>query len=186
MARRESLGLLRDRLADDAPFRLYRESNIYREDKETTWISIAGTIDEIRVVAAQLEEIDGTPAAVSLKHKIEMATLRFEDGEKRRQKREYRLTRKALFSQPSRIPLYEGRTRGKRIKYTFSDAEDDAGSSFDGLLAAAVQDANPLVFLPPDSEMEVTTLSRLSLIPYDHKPNSAYRTKYEDVCYLSW
>jgi hypothetical protein len=50
----------------------------------------------------------------------------------RRQKREYRLTRKALFSQPSGISLYEGRTRGKRIKYTFSDAEDDAGSSFDG------------------------------------------------------
>ncbi|CCX12044.1 hypothetical protein FPQ18DRAFT_109012 [Pyronema domesticum] len=117
---------------DDTPFRLYRESNIYREDKETTWISIAGTIDEIRVVAAQLEEEDGTPAAVNLKHKIEAAIIRFEDGEKRRQKREYRLTRKALFSQPSGISLYEGRTRGKRIKYTFSDAEDDAGSSFDG------------------------------------------------------
>jgi hypothetical protein len=43
-----------DILTDDTPFRLYRESNIYREDKATTWISIAGTIDEIRVVAAQL------------------------------------------------------------------------------------------------------------------------------------
>ncbi|KAF8244774.1 hypothetical protein K440DRAFT_588151 [Wilcoxina mikolae CBS 423.85] len=118
---------------DDTPFRLYREANTHLSPKRITWINIAGTIDEIRKVAKELEEQDGTKHALLMKQKIETAILRFEEGEKRRQKREYRATRKAMFSQPSGMSLYEGRTRGKRIKYTFSDNDDDKDSEFDDI-----------------------------------------------------
>ncbi|KAI5854613.1 hypothetical protein BZA05DRAFT_350503, partial [Tricharina praecox] len=111
---------------DDTPFRLYREKNAGSMDR--TWINIAGTIDEMRQVAHELEEDDGTKHAMALKTKIDSAILRFEEGEKKRQKREYRATRKAMFSQPNGASLYEGRTRGKRIRYNFSDADDDKDS----------------------------------------------------------
>lgn len=131
-------------LLDDTPFRLYREKNAGSMDR--TWINIAGTIDEMRQVAHELEEDDGTKHAMALKTKIDSAILRFEEGEKvclsllritstyshdgvqKRQKREYRATRKAMFSQPNGASLYEGRTRGKRIRYNFSDADDDKDS----------------------------------------------------------
>lgn len=65
--------------ADDTPFRLYRESNPAL--KTVSWISIAGTIDEIRTVATELEEEDGSKHALALKEKIVAAIPRFEDGE---------------------------------------------------------------------------------------------------------
>lgn len=46
-------------------------------------------------------------------------------GVQRRKKREYRQSRKAFFKQPNGTSLYEGRTRGKRIKYTFSSEDED-------------------------------------------------------------
>lgn len=47
----------------------------------------------------------------------------------KRRRRDYRLARKAQFVRPEPgVSLYEGRTRGKRIKYTFSDEEDDSSS----------------------------------------------------------
>jgi hypothetical protein len=113
--------------ADDTPFRLYRETATEPDKRE--WINVAGTIDELRAIAHELSE-DGTKLALALKSKIEAAIPRFEEGEKKRQKREYRATRKAMFQQPSFGPsLYEGRTRGKRIKYTFSDHEDEGQTS---------------------------------------------------------
>jgi hypothetical protein len=43
----------------------------------------------------------------------------------KRKRRDYRLARKAAFARPEPgFSLYEGRTRGKRMKYTFSDEED--------------------------------------------------------------
>jgi len=36
-----------------------------------------------------------------------------------------------MFAQPSSTSLYVGRTRGKRIRYNFSDADDDKDSEFD-------------------------------------------------------
>lgn len=52
----------------------------------------------------------------------------FADLEQKRKRREYRNTRKAQFVRPEPgFSLYEGRTRGKRIRYTFSD-EEDGGS----------------------------------------------------------
>ena len=46
----------------------------------------------------------------------------------KRKRRDYRLARRAQFSRPEPgFSLYEGRTRGKRIRYTYSD-EEGAGS----------------------------------------------------------
>lgn len=43
----------------------------------------------------------------------------------KRKRREYRQMRKEQFKRPEAgLSMYEGRTRGKRIKYTFSDDED--------------------------------------------------------------
>lgn len=48
----------------------------------------------------------------------------------KRKRRDYRLARKAQFTRPEPgFSLYEGRTRGKRIKYTFSDEEGSDGTS---------------------------------------------------------
>lgn len=75
----QSHGLIIVCYVDDTPFRLYRESNPAL--KTVTWISIAGTIDEIRAVAKDLEEEDGSKHALALKEKIMAAIPRFEDGE---------------------------------------------------------------------------------------------------------
>lgn len=47
----------------------------------------------------------------------------------KRKRREYRQIRKHQFKRPEpNFSLYEGRTRGKRIKYTYSDEEDEGYS----------------------------------------------------------
>lgn len=112
---------------EDTPFRLYRESNPAL--KTVSWINVAGTIDEVRAVAQELEDEDGSKHALALKEKILSAIPRFEEGEIRRKKREYRQSRKAFFKQPNGTSLYEGRTRGKRIKYTFSSDDEDTPAS---------------------------------------------------------
>lgn len=44
---------------------------------------------------------------------------------KKRKRRDYRIARKAAFARPEPgFSLYEGRTRGKKLKYTYSDDED--------------------------------------------------------------
>ncbi|KAL8939642.1 MAG: hypothetical protein Q9216_003250 [Gyalolechia sp. 2 TL-2023] len=110
---------------DDTPFRLYRESNPVL--KHVAWRSVAGSIEELNSVAKKLEE-DGSQASRRLRDSIQAAIPRFEAGEDKRKRREYRMARKAQFTRPDPgFSLYEGRTRGKRIKYTFSD-EEDGGS----------------------------------------------------------
>ncbi|KAL8772649.1 MAG: hypothetical protein Q9209_002310 [Squamulea sp. 1 TL-2023] len=121
---------------DDTHFRLYRESNPAL--KNITWRSVAGSIDELRQVASRLDD-DGSQAARKLRDSIEAAIPRFEAGEEvsithiakgqpKRKRREYRMSRKAQFTRPDPgFSLYEGRTRGKRIKYTYSD-EEEGGS----------------------------------------------------------
>ncbi|KAH0551695.1 hypothetical protein GP486_007086 [Trichoglossum hirsutum] len=108
---------------DDTYFRLYRESNPAL--KHNTWWSVAGTIEELKAVAYQLAD-DGTQAAKRLSDKISAAIPRFEATEEKRKRREYRNARKAMFTKID-PGLYEGRTRGKRIKYTYS-TDDDEGS----------------------------------------------------------
>ncbi|KAM0252513.1 hypothetical protein ACHAQJ_007688 [Trichoderma viride] len=108
---------------DDTAFRVYRESNPAGSNR--TWWSVAGTIEELKALADKLETKDGGPKAKKLSQKILQAVPRFEAGDEKRKRREYRQLRKEQFKRPEPgFSLYEGRTRGKRMKYTYSDDED--------------------------------------------------------------
>ena len=63
---------------DDTPFRLYRESNPAL--KHNTWWSVAGSIEDLHIVAQKLEE-DGTQAARRLAQRVKQAIPRFEATE---------------------------------------------------------------------------------------------------------
>ncbi|KAF2095253.1 hypothetical protein NA57DRAFT_44903, partial [Rhizodiscina lignyota] len=109
---------------DDTSFRVYRESNPKKKEINK-FINVAGSIDELHVLTQQLNE-DGAQAARRLSDRITVAIPRFEATEEKRKRREYRLNRKAQFTRPDPgFSLYEGRTRGKRMRYTFSDDEDE-------------------------------------------------------------
>ncbi|KAL2753319.1 hypothetical protein ACRALDRAFT_2110630 [Sodiomyces alcalophilus JCM 7366] len=109
---------------DDTAFRVYRESN--PANLKRTWWSVAGSIEELKMLADKLETKDGGPKARKLAQRIISAIPRFEATEEKRRRREYRQAQKNRFKRPSPgFSLYEGRTRGKRVKYTFSDDEDD-------------------------------------------------------------
>lgn len=115
---------------DDTHFRLYRET-YPNSPKRTTWWSVAGTIDELRAVADRLVE-DRNLNSRRLSEKIYASIPRFEASEEKRKRRDYRLARKAAFARPEPgFSLYEGRTRGKKMKYTYSDEEDDVVSGGD-------------------------------------------------------
>ncbi|KAI0841651.1 hypothetical protein F5Y06DRAFT_195961 [Hypoxylon sp. FL0890] len=108
---------------DDTHFRVYRESN--PQGFNRTWWSVAGSIDELKALADKLQNHDGGPKAKKLAHKMLAAVPRFEATEEKRKRREYRLMRKEQFKRPEPgFSMYEGRTRGKRMKYTYSDDED--------------------------------------------------------------
>ncbi|KAI9729972.1 MAG: hypothetical protein M1834_006170 [Cirrosporium novae-zelandiae] len=108
---------------DDTNFRVYRESNIAL--KKVTWFSVASDIDELKLLADKLRA-DGNGHSKRLAEKMTNAIPRFEASEEKRKRRDYRLARKAQFSRPQPgFSLYEGRTRGKKLKYTFSDEEDE-------------------------------------------------------------
>ncbi|KAL9093361.1 MAG: hypothetical protein Q9165_004102 [Trypethelium subeluteriae] len=111
----------------DTSFRVYRESNPY--SKKNTWWSVAGDLDELRGLANKLEN-DDSQYARQLGVRFKSSIPRFEAGEEKRKRREYRQQRKAQFLRPEPgFSLYEGRTRGKRLKYTYSDDEADASDA---------------------------------------------------------
>ena len=115
---------------DDTHFRVYRENN-GTTAKTNTWFSVAGDIDEVLAVATKLDD-ENTPHSRALRDKIKNAIPRFEAGEEKRRRRDYRLARKEAFRRPEPgFSMYEGRTRGKRMKYSYSDEEDE-GSDFSG------------------------------------------------------
>ncbi|KAI1460594.1 hypothetical protein F4805DRAFT_368980 [Annulohypoxylon moriforme] len=108
---------------DDTHFRVYRESN--PQGFNRTWWSVAGDIEELKALADKLQNSDAGPKAKKLAHKMLAAVPRFEATEEKRKRREYRLMRKEQFKRPEPgFSMYEGRTRGKRMKYTYSDDED--------------------------------------------------------------
>ncbi len=108
---------------DDTHFRVYRESNPAGFNR--TWWSVAGSIDELNVLCDKLQNVDRGPKARKLAQKMQAAVPRFEATEEKRKRREYRLMRKEQFKRPEPgFSMYEGRTRGKRMKYTYSDDED--------------------------------------------------------------
>lgn len=130
---------------EDTSFRVYREAN--RLSQHPQWWSVAETIDEVNALAEKLETKDTTQAARRLADKIKAAVPRFEASEEvslcslvcctriltisqKRRRREYRQARKAQFSKPELgFSLYEGRTRGKRIRYTYSDNEEESDAT---------------------------------------------------------
>ncbi|KAG9515834.1 hypothetical protein KCV07_g7181, partial [Aureobasidium melanogenum] len=113
---------------EDTSFRVYREAN--RLSQHPQWWSVAETIDEVNALAEKLETKDTTQAARRLADKIKAAVPRFEASEEKRRRREYRQARKAQFTKPEPgFSLYEGRTRGKRIRYTYSDNEDESDAT---------------------------------------------------------
>ncbi|KND95026.1 hypothetical protein TOPH_00468 [Tolypocladium ophioglossoides CBS 100239] len=108
---------------DDTHFRVYRESNPAGTNR--TWWSVAGSIEELKALTEKLETKDGGPKAKKLGQKMIQVIPRFEAGDEKRKRREYRQMRKEQFKRPEPgFSMYEGRTRGKRIKYTYSDDED--------------------------------------------------------------
>ncbi|KAI1005620.1 hypothetical protein K3495_g2597 [Podosphaera aphanis] len=107
---------------DDTHFRVYRES--YYMSEKISWWSVASNIDELKALAENLEMRDGGPKAKLFSGRILAAIPRFEAAEEKRKRREYRSTRKHQFKQLEPNYSYEGRTRGKRIKYTYSDDEE--------------------------------------------------------------
>ncbi|KAK2628654.1 hypothetical protein QTJ16_001757 [Diplocarpon rosae] len=102
---------------DDTHFRVYRESN-YTGLKRTWW-SVAGNIDELKALADKLLNEDGGQKARLLSSKMTAAIPRFEATEEACTNFQSQITRLIYYS------MYEGRTRGKRMKYTYSDEEDE-------------------------------------------------------------
>ncbi|KAK4169270.1 hypothetical protein QBC43DRAFT_307320 [Cladorrhinum sp. PSN259] len=107
---------------DDTGYRVYRESN--PAGVQRTWWSVAGNIDELNSLAEKLEKQDGGPKAKQFAKRIINSIPRFEATEVKRARREYRQQQKERFRRPEPgFSMYEGRTRGKRMKYTYSDDE---------------------------------------------------------------
>ncbi|KAJ9612354.1 hypothetical protein H2200_003951 [Cladophialophora chaetospira] len=110
---------------DDSHFRIYRE-NDGKTAKTNTWFSVAESIPEVTALADKFGE-EHTSNSKVISDRLRAAIPRFEAGEEKRRRRDYRLARKAAFTRPEPgFSLYEGRTRGKRMRYTYSD--DDLGS----------------------------------------------------------
>ncbi|KAI8941051.1 hypothetical protein NX059_002294 [Plenodomus lindquistii] len=114
---------------NDTHFRIYRETDP-KLKKNVQWLSVAGSIEELQVLAKKLEEEDGHREAKALGERMLNAVPRFEASEGKRKRREYRVQRTAAFTRPGPdFPsLYEGRTRGKRQRYNYADEEDDFDS----------------------------------------------------------
>ncbi|OQO04587.1 hypothetical protein B0A48_09509 [Cryoendolithus antarcticus] len=113
---------------DDTTFRVYREANRYT--KNFQWYNMAGNIDELRVLAEKLEKEDGSQVARTLGQRMLNAIPRFEASVEKRYRREYRQARRAAFTRPEPgFSSYEGRTRGKRMRYTYDDEEDSDATS---------------------------------------------------------
>ncbi|KAF2158230.1 hypothetical protein K461DRAFT_251531 [Myriangium duriaei CBS 260.36] len=114
---------------DDTSFRLYRENA--KSQPDVTWWNVGGSIDELKALAERLDTKDTTQAARRLSSRIIAAVPRFEATDEKRRRREYRQMRRAQFARPEPgFSLYEGRTRGKRMRYTFDDDEDFDESDF--------------------------------------------------------
>ena len=64
---------------DDTAFRIYRENNSSEQNR--SWLSVAGSIDELRQLADKLVKKDGGPKARQLSQRILSAIPRFEASE---------------------------------------------------------------------------------------------------------
>lgn len=108
---------------EDSHFRVYRE-NDGKTSKTNTWFSVAGSIDEVNALADKFTEENTQNAKINAA-KLRGAIPRFEQGDDKRKRRDYRQQRKAAWTRPTPgFSLYEGRTRGKRARYTFDEDDD--------------------------------------------------------------
>lgn len=109
---------------EDTHFRIYRENDAKTADRNV-WFSVAGNIEEAKALADKFEtEMPGNQGKI-IADKIRMAIPRWEAAEEKRRRKDYRLARKAAFARPEPgMSLYEGRTRGKRLRYTYDDNDD--------------------------------------------------------------
>lgn len=140
---------------DDTSFRVYRESNPAGINR--TWWSVAGSIDDLRALSEKLEKQDRGPKAKTFAKRILNSVPRFEATEEKRRRREYRQMRKEQFRRPEPgFSLYEGRTRGKRMKYTYSDDEADFLSDS---TSARRSTRNTRHHTPAESSGPITTAS---------------------------
>jgi hypothetical protein len=141
---------------EDSYFRVYRE-NDGKTAKSNQWFNVAGTIDEVNALADKFASEATTNAKIHC-DKLRSAIPRFEAGEEKRRRRDYRLARKAAFTRPEPgFSLYEGRTRGKRMKYTYSDGEEDS----DVTSRRSTRNATPLENGPTTTLSGRTVKSRL-------------------------
>jgi len=113
---------------EDTHFRIYRE-NDGKKAETNAWFSVAGTIDEANSLAEKFEsDMPGNQGRL-LAEKIRMAVPRWEAGEEKRRRKDYRAAQKARFTRPLEgFGIYEGRTRGKRMRYNYDEEnlEDDS------------------------------------------------------------
>ena len=113
---------------EDSFFRVYRENDA-KTKKGNQWFSVAGSIEEVNALADKFVE-EGTHNAKINADKLRMAVPRFEQGEEKRKRKQYRQERKAMFTRPEPgFGQYEGRTRGKRMRYNYDDGEDSGDES---------------------------------------------------------
>ncbi|KHN95121.1 uncharacterized protein MAM_07006 [Metarhizium album ARSEF 1941] len=160
---------------DDTNFRIYREGNPAATNR--TWFSVAGSIQELKALAEKLETRDGGPKAKKLSQKMLQVVPRFEAGEEKRKRREYRQMRKEQFKRPEPgFSMYEGRTRGKRIKYTYSDDEDGFFSDSTGYKRSSRNTgANTPAETGPvttSSGRQIRAPPRLNMVADDSAPGS--------------
>lgn len=145
---------------DNCSFRVYRESNpaaLYNRQ----WISVAGSIDEVKSLAEKLAKADGGPNARKLSNSILKNIPNFEEKEEKRKRREYRRQQKERFRRPEPgFSIYEGRTRGKRVKYTYDEDEDFYTDSSNRRSMRNTRNHSPVETGPV-----VTASGRLSRVP---------------------
>ena len=149
---------------NDTHFRVYREGSRYT--KNAHWYSVAGNIEDLKALARKLEDMYGSQAARRLAMKITNAIPTLEQSEvvsaarhpmglrhamltsaQKRNRREYRQIRNAAFSRPEPgFSLYEGRTRGKRMRYTYDDEYEAIDSDATSTRRSARQSARGTPF----------------------------------------
>ena len=132
---------------DDTQFRIYRE-NDGKTAKTNAWFSVAGSKEEAEELAIKLEtEMPGVSGSL-VGQKIRAAYPRWEAGAIKRQKRESRKNQKDRWRNPVEYGSYEGRTRGRRMRYNYDNLDDDG---FDESSRAAsgrsspVDDSRPVI-----------------------------------------
>ena len=110
---------------DDSFFRIFRE-NDGKTTKSNTWFSVAGSIEDVNALADKFTE-EAPPMQKSMRKNCEELFLDSRRAKRSVGARNTDSLAKRHFTRPEPgYSLYEGRTRGKRMRYTYSDGEEDS------------------------------------------------------------